>query len=319
MSASGPTPPPAPARRRSGPAGPAISPAVGVLLGLALTLLLVACGELSSGSETSSGTSPTVEPSSTVDRPVDDGPGTGADPDPVTDEPVSYEPVIVGTYPHDPDAYTQGLEFVGELLLESTGLTGESSIRLVEPTTGDVVDSAPVGGDLFAEGTTVVGREIYQLTWQDEILLIRSVDDLAEQRRVSYGGEGWGLCATDQRLIMSNGSDRLTFRHRQTFEELGSVTVTDRGRPVENLNELECVGDRVWANIWQSDRLVSIDPSTGAVDGVVDLSSLVPEDVIEADSDNVANGVAYNRETGRFWLTGKRWPVMYEVELRAVS
>lgn len=229
-----------------------------------------------------------------------------------------FEADVVARYPHDSQAYTQGLEFVDGVLLESTGLTGQSTIRLVEPTTGEVLDSALLPNELYGEGATVVDDQIYQLTWKDEILLVHSLDNLAEETRVSYSGEGWGLCATDQHLIMSDGSDRLTFRHRQTFEQLGSVQVTSRGEPLSKLNELECVGDRVWANIWQSNLLVSIDPETGVVDGEVDLSPLVPDGVLAAGTDNVTNGIAYNRETGRFWLTGKRWPVMYEVELQAI-
>lgn len=230
-----------------------------------------------------------------------------------------FEADVVARYPHDSQAYTQGLEFVDGVLLESTGLTGQSTIRLVEPTTGEVLDSALLPNELYGEGATVVDDQIYQLTWKDEILLVRSLDDLAEQTRLSYSGEGWGLCATDQHLIMSDGSDRLTFRHRQTFEQLSSVQVTRGGAPVTKLNELECVGDRVWANIWQSNLLISIDPETGVVDGEADLSPLVPDGVLAADTDNVTNGIAYNHETGRFWLTGKRWPVLYEVELQAIS
>ncbi|MGB5758417.1 MAG: glutaminyl-peptide cyclotransferase, partial [Acidimicrobiales bacterium] len=230
-----------------------------------------------------------------------------------------YEAVVVATVAHDPAAYTQGLEFVDGLLLESTGLVGESSIRLVDPETGDVLAVEEVPEPLFAEGATVVGDEIWQLTWQNEVLLIRSLDDLEERRRLAYRGEGWGLCATEDRLIMSDGSSRLTFRDRETFEVLGSVEVTDGGEPLQQLNELECVGDRVWANVYLTARIVSIDPDSGAVDGSLSVEALVPEGIMDDDPGNVSNGIAYNRETGRFWLTGKRWPVMYEVELRPIG
>ncbi len=230
---------------------------------------------------------------------------------------VDYEVVVVATHPHDPDAYTQGLEFVDGLLLESTGLTEESSIRLVEPETGVVLQRAQVAGELFAEGATVVGRRVLQLTWKDEVLLVRSLDDLEEVGRIGYSGEGWGLCATDAHVVMSNGTDQLALRDRDTFERISTVTVTERTEPLIEINELECVGDLVWANIWQQDRIVAIDPTTGTVVGTADLSALVPDGVLDADSDNVLNGIAYHPDTGRFWVTGKRWPVMYELELRA--
>lgn len=248
---------------------------------------------------------------------TDDGPPQAA---PVTDEPtggddrpvITYEPVVVETYPHDPGAFTQGLEFAGDTLVESTGLVGESSLRLVEPETGAVLALRAIPDPFFAEGATVVGDEIFQLTWQDETLIVHSLDGLQERRRVPYSGEGWGLCALGDRLVMSDGSDRLTFRDPVSFEPLTAISVTLRGEAVERLNELECVGDTVWANVWQDTRIVAIDSATGVVEAVVDVAPLVPPG---ADGESVANGIAYDERTGRFWLTGKRWPVIYEVEL----
>ncbi len=250
-----------------------------------------------------------------------DGESTAPEPSATNEitEITEYEAVVVATHPHDPAAYTQGLEFVDGVLLESTGLVGESSVRLVDPETGEVLEAEAVPEPLYAEGATVVGDEIWQLTYQNELLLIRSLDSLGERRRLAYEGEGWGLCATEDRLIMSNGSARLTFRDLETFEVLDSVEVTDRGEPLNQLNELECVDDRVWANIFQTDRIVSIDPDSGVVDGSLSIDELVPDGILDADSANVTNGIAYNPRTGRFWLTGKRWPVMYEVELQPVG
>jgi glutaminyl-peptide cyclotransferase len=233
---------------------------------------------------------------------------------------VTYEPVVVATYPHDADAFTQGLEFVDGLLLESTGRYGSSSLRLVDPLTGDVIVNTAVEESLFAEGATVVGDEIWQLTWRSEQALVYSVDDLVEQRRVSYSGEGWGLCFDDDppgRLIMSDGSDRLTFRDPASFEAQGSVAVADDDGPITQLNELECVDGLVWANIWKSDRVVAIEPDTGDVVGQVDLAPLVPAGL--GDQEAVTNGVAYDAATGRYWVTGKLWPVIYEIELRPVG
>lgn len=221
---------------------------------------------------------------------------------------------IVATHPHDPGAYTQGLEMVDGLLLESTGLRGESTIRLVEPRTGEIRRSAALDPHHFGEGATVVDDEIWQLTWQSETLLVHGLDDLVERRRVPYRGDGWGLCATPERLIMSDGSSQLTLRDRNTFAPLGTVTVTADGVPVDKLNELECVDGMVWANVFQTTRLLAIDPTDGRVVAEADLRPLVPPG-LEGDGSSVANGIAHDSTTGRFWLTGKLWPLMYEVEL----
>ena len=293
-----------------------------LLRGVALASLLVVAGSCGASVETPSGPTDGASVETAGPGTGDDGDGDGTTVGGAPTEPAEitdYEAVVVATVAHDPAAYTQGLEFVDGLLLESTGLVGESSIRLVDPETGEVLAAEEVPEPLFAEGATVVGDEIWQLTWQNEVLLIRSLDDLEERRRLPYRGEGWGLCATEDRLIMSDGSSRLTFRDLQTFEVLGSVEVTDRGEPLPQLNELECVGDRVWANVYLTARIVSIDPDSGAVEGSLSVAALVPEGIMDDDPGNVSNGIAYNRETGRFWLTGKRWPVMYEVELRPIG
>jgi glutamine cyclotransferase len=221
---------------------------------------------------------------------------------------------VVAIHPHDPNAYTQGLEMQGDQLLESTGLRGRSTMRRVDPRSGEVLVGVDLDPSLFGEGATVVGDEVWQLTWTSETLITRRLDDLTETGRITYEGEGWGLCAEADRLIMSNGSNRLTFRDTSTFDPVGSVDVVDRGVPVRFLNELECVDGLVWANVYQTTDLVVIDPSDGQVAATVDLSELVP-DGFQGDRDNVANGVAHDPATGRFWITGKRWPVLYEVEI----
>ncbi len=284
---------------------------------LAAVLLLGGCGGVDADGETSgaepvasatgSPTTGTATVAPTPSTEVGDGPD---EPGPVVD----YAIEVVATLPHDTSAFTQGLELVDGLLLESTGLRGASSIRLVEPTTGRPVRLAPIGDELFAEGATVVGDEVWQLTWTSGILLIHGLDDLTERRRLTYRGEGWGLCAGPDRLAMSDGSSWLTLRHPTTFEVVERVQILEDGSPVGPLNELECVGDLVWANVYQTTWLVAIDPGRGRVVGRVDLSELVP-DGFGGDRTNVANGVAYDPDTGRFYLTGKRWPVLYEVEL----
>lgn len=235
------------------------------------------------------------------------------EPEDVDDEVVSYVLKVFATHPHDTGAYTQGLEVVDDLLLESTGLRGESSIRLVEPETGEVVQSAPLDAELFGEGATIVGDEVWQLTWTSESLLIHRLDDLSEQRQLSYQGQGWGLCAMGEQLIMSDGSSLLTIRESERFAVVDQVQVIDETGPVGALNELECVDGLVWANVYQTTLLVAIDPVSGRVVGRADMADLVP-DGFEGDGTNVANGIAHDPDTGRFYLTGKRWPVLYEVE-----
>jgi glutaminyl-peptide cyclotransferase len=229
-------------------------------------------------------------------------------------EVVTYDVVVVNRYPHDEGAYTQGLEFVDGQLLESTGRIGTSSIRLVDPDTGTVIEQQPLAGTLYGEGATLVGDEVWQLTYQSETVIVHRLDGLAEDRRYAYDGEGWGLCYTGTRLLMSNGSDELAVREPESFAEVGSIPVTLNGEPVEKLNELECVGQLVWANVYQTNDIVAISGASGEVVGVADLSELVPEG-FEDTNDFVLNGIAYNPETERFWVTGKQWPVMYEIEL----
>jgi glutaminyl-peptide cyclotransferase len=225
---------------------------------------------------------------------------------------------VIESIPHDPEAFTQGLELVDGVLYESTGLEGESSIRTVDPDTGDVKQKTDLPADLFGEGITVADDTIWQITWQDGVAIRRDKGTLAEESRVSYDGEGWGLChdpAAD-RLIMSDGTERLTYRDVATFAEEGGVDVRDDGKPLKNINELECVPDQdgniqVWANVWKSDEIVRIDPGSGRVTATVDLSGLLPEE--DRAGADVLNGIAHIPGTDEFLVTGKRWPAMFRV------
>lgn len=284
-----------------------------LLLLAALLFLLVACG--SGGSEETLSSVPlssaplSSAPLSSASEAAEATEGSAV---------VRYEVVVVKSYPHDEGAYTQGLEFVDGRLLESTGRRGVSSVRIVDPETGEVLERQDLAGDLYGEGATVVGDEVWQLTYTSESVLVHGLDDLVEDRRFSYDGEGWGLCFTGFRLLMSNGSDELSVRDPETFLEVATIPVTIDGQPVEKLNELECVDEVVWANVYQTNEIVAISEATGTVLGVADLSELVPEG-FEGSDELVLNGIAYNEETGRFWVTGKQWPVMYEIELTAQS
>ncbi|MGH3759937.1 MAG: glutaminyl-peptide cyclotransferase [Gemmatimonadales bacterium] len=219
---------------------------------------------------------------------------------------------VLETRPHDPNAFTQGLEIHDGILYEGTGLEGQSSLRATDPETGRVRQQTALPDDLFGEGITVVGDTIWQLTWQDGVAIERDRRTLAERGRARYEGEGWGLCHDGDRLVMSDGTDRLTFRDPATFAETGETRVKDaEGRPVTELNELECVDSAVYANVWRTDRIVRIDPGSGTVTATVDLAGLLPaEDRADAD---VLNGIAAIPGTDEFLVTGKLWPAMFRV------
>ncbi|MDQ0378939.1 glutaminyl-peptide cyclotransferase [Amycolatopsis thermophila] len=218
---------------------------------------------------------------------------------------------VLETLPHDPSAFTQGLEFSGPTLYEGTGLVGRSSLRAGAPGQPPAT-RVDLPSPLFGEGITVTGPTVWQLTWQNGVAIERDARTLAELRRVSYDGEGWGLCHADGRLVMSDGSDRLTFRDPSTFEVTGQVTVHHGAQTFAQLNELECAGGAVYANVWQTDRILRIDPATGEVTGQITASGLLT--AAQAASADVLNGIAAIPGTDEFLLTGKLWPLMFRVK-----
>ena len=223
---------------------------------------------------------------------------------------------VVATHPHDPAAFTQGLEVTEDgRLLESTGLYGQSDRRLVDIETGAVLEIVETNSAVFGEGVTIVGDELIQLTWRARRYVRADLDTLAETGSGIYDGEGWGLCYDGSQLVMSDGTSTLTFRNPETFEPTGTVEVTLNGEPLININELECVNGQVVANVWLTDFIVVIDPATGEVVGTLDGSALRPADLPVENSSFALNGIAHDPTTGRFFLTGKLWPVLYEVEL----
>jgi glutaminyl-peptide cyclotransferase len=222
-------------------------------------------------------------------------------------------PTVVARYPHDTRAFTQGLELHDGVFYESTGLTGQSSVRRVDPVTGAVLAIRHLGPSYFGEGLTRVDDRLIQLTWQNQTAFVWDLDDFDPRGTFSYTGQGWGLCHDGERLVMSNGSSSLYFRDPDTFALEGQVAVTKDGVAVTNLNELECVGSLVYANRWQTDEILRIDPATGKVLTSIDASGLLtPEEAGPAD---VLNGIAFDPATERFFLTGKLWPWVFEVEL----
>jgi glutaminyl-peptide cyclotransferase len=222
----------------------------------------------------------------------------------------AVRPEVVATFPHDPGAFTQGLLLHQGKFYESTGLLGRSTLRRVAPASGEVEESVALASDLFGEGLALVSDRLIQLTWQNNVALVYDLE-FNTLGSFDYSGEGWGLCHDGTRLVMSDGSASLTFRDPSTFAVEGSVEVTRAGTPVTRLNELECVGRLVYANVWQTDTIVRIDPATGAVLTTIDASELLTP--AEAAAADVLNGIAFNPATGHFYLTGKLWPKLFEV------
>ena len=221
---------------------------------------------------------------------------------------------VIRSTAHDPAAFTQGLIWHDGQLFESTGQYGRSSLRQVDPTTGQVVRQVPVRGQLFGEGLALVGKRLIQLTWRSGTALVWDLTSFRHIESYSYQGEGWGLCFDGTRLVMSDGSDQLTFRDPETFAETGTIAITSAGRPVQMLNELECVDGSVYANVWQTERIVQIDPDRGIVTAEIDASGLLDGPLPE-----VLNGIAHVPATDRFFITGKLWPRIFEVEFEAVG
>lgn len=221
---------------------------------------------------------------------------------------------VIASYPHDPAAFTQGLVVIDGTLYEGTGLEGASTLRRVELDTGKVLQSVSLPVTMFGEGVAVLGERIYQLTWQSGVCFVYDRVSFEVVEQLTYSGEGWGLTTDGARLIMSDGSSTLTFRDPATFAELGRVEVLDAGVPVEELNELEYIDGEVWANVWKTDRIARIDPATGEVIAWVDLTGLRPASVKD-DSSAVLNGIAWDAEAGRLFVTGKLWPTLFEIAI----
>jgi len=225
---------------------------------------------------------------------------------------MTYE--VVQAYPHDPTAFTQGLIYLDGFLYESTGLYGQSSLRKVDLETGEVLQQVDIPEKYFAEGLTEWDDTLVQLTWQEHTGFVYGLADFQRQREFDYGTEGWGLTHDDQQLIMSDGTSTIFFLDPETFEVQNTVTVTDQGQEIRAINELEWVQGEIFANIWQTDDIIRIDPTTGDVLGWVDLRGLLPEEE-RTQQTNVLNGIAYDAVADRLFVTGKLWPKLYEIKL----
>lgn len=222
---------------------------------------------------------------------------------------------IVNVYPHDKNAFTQGLFFRDGVIYESTGLRGFSSIRSVSLATGEIVRKYDLAPKYFGEGIVDWGDRLISVTWRANRGFVFAIDDFEEQSRFSYDGEGWGLTRDESNIIMSDGTERIRFLDPDSFAEIRSITVTLRGRKVRNINELEWIEGEIYSNVWQTDRIIRIDPESGIVTGVIDLSGLLPASDRILGHTDVLNGIAYDAESKRMFVTGKNWPKLFEIEL----
>jgi glutamine cyclotransferase len=228
---------------------------------------------------------------------------------------VHYSYEVVQAWPHDTTAFTEGLIFRNGDLLESTGLNGESTLRDVDLNSGRVLKEISVPAEYFGEGLTVIGSRAYQLTWRNGVGFIYDADTFQLLGHFAYTGEGWGLTTDGRWLVLSDGTSHIRFLDPGTFKVIRTIDVTEAGQPVERLNELEWIKGEIFSNVWQTDEIVRIDPTTGNVRGVIDLTGLLPPEDRRPDTD-VLNGIAYDDAHDRLFVTGKRWPKMFEIRLK---
>lgn len=265
--------------------------------------------------------------------------GCGSDPQPLNDANApanaavkperarvpTYTYEVVNTFPHDPNAFTQGLFFHDGYLYESTGQYGSSTLRKVELKTGRVVQQHRLPEEFFGEGAALFNGQIYQLTWREGTAFVYDLESFKPVREARFTGEGWGLTNDDKHLIMSDGTHVIRFIDPATFRTVRTIVVNrEDGRPQMNLNELELIRGEIWANIWHSEdprylgrpnHIARIDPASGALLGYVDLDGISPDDV-RRDTENTLNGIAYDAENDRIFVTGKNWRRLFEIRIR---
>jgi glutaminyl-peptide cyclotransferase len=222
---------------------------------------------------------------------------------------------VVATYPHDPKAFTQGLEYRDGVLYEGTGLNGSSSIRRVDLLSGRVLKIQPISSLYFGEGITLIGNRLFELTWQSGVAFVYDAKTFQQMETFHYSGEGWGLTHDASRIIMSDGTPALRYLDPATFRELSRIQVRDAGRPVGNLNELEYIEGEIWANIWMTDVIARIDPRTGNVKSWVNMAGLLKPSERTPETD-VLNGIAYDAQRKQIFVTGKRWPKLFQIQVK---
>lgn len=221
---------------------------------------------------------------------------------------------VLAEIPHDAAAFTQGLLFHEGYFYESTGLYGHSSLRKIKANNGDLVRKHKLKRRYFGEGLARVGQQLIQLTWQEGQALVYDINDFSQQRVFHYQGEGWGLCFDDEQLWMSDGSSQLQRRDAQNFSLQGKLEVTLNGESLDQLNELACVGQHIYANIWHDHRIVRINKTTGQVEAEIDASAVIAVSDRNPDSAAVLNGITYDEQEQVFYITGKLWPTIFKVQ-----
>jgi glutamine cyclotransferase len=227
-----------------------------------------------------------------------------------------YGYTVVRSFPHDPKAYTQGLEYFDGFLYEGTGLKGSSAVRKVDIETGKVVQDAKLHPQYFGEGITIAQGKVFQVTWQDKTGFVYDAKTLKFIRNFAYFGEGWGLTHDQTGLIMSDGTSTLRFLEPTRFRELRRIKVMDAGVPIERLNELEMIRGEIWANVFQTDYIVRISPKEGRVLGWINLKGLLGSPAPKLSSEAVLNGIAFDAQKNRIFVTGKLWPRVFEIAIK---
>ncbi len=229
-------------------------------------------------------------------------------------EQFSYK--VLATFAHDTSSYTQGLEFNDGMLYESDGEYGSSSLRKVDPKTGKVLKKQDLANEVFAEGLSVLGDKLVQLTWQENVGLVYNKNSLVLQGQFPYQNsrEGWGLCNNGERFYKSDGTNQIYFLNKDTYQEEGFIEVYNNQGPVDQLNELEFIDGKIYANVYQTDKIVIIDPKTGAVTGEIDLSGILQPKDRYANTD-VLNGIAYDSAGKKLYVTGKNWAKLFQIAL----
>jgi glutamine cyclotransferase len=275
-----------------------------------LPILIALVGGIAlSSCKTSPGPSKNNTPGTTISS-VHQNPRESATPEAVP----RYTYKIVNTYPHDRNAFTQGLVFEDGFLYEGTGIRGQSTLRKVKLETGDILRIHQLPAQFFGEGVTIYRNKLIQLTWQSNVGFVYDKVSFKWLQEFNYPTEGWGITYDGKRLVMSDGTSTLHFLSPETFEEIGQIEVNDRNVAVSKLNELECVKGEIYANIWRTERIARIDPLTGQVVGWIELENLLsPED--RSQRVDALNGIAYDEKNDRLFITGKLWPKIFEIEL----
>lgn len=231
----------------------------------------------------------------------------------ITPKNYSYE--VIRVYPHDKKAFTQGLVYDNGFFYEATGLKGASSLRKVQVGTGDIIQSFTIAPEIFGEGITIFGDKIIQLSWQARVGFVYDKSSFQLLAKFNYSTEGWGLTNDGKHLIMSDGSNKIYFLDNQTYSEVSRIEVYDNKGPVNQLNELEFIDGEIYANIYQTDKIARIDPFTGKVLSYIDLTGILPKKDYDNDTD-VLNGIAYDSTGKKLFVTGKKWPKLFEIKLK---